>query len=45
MKATRGLEAGHIWTAIVLGHMTRCTLSILVFRLQRWRQITVDLRT
>ena len=45
MKATQGLEAWHIWTAIVLGHMTRCTLSIVVFRLQRWRQITVDLRT
>jgi len=43
MKATRGLEAEHIWTAIVLGHVTRCSLSIARFRLQKWRTITVDL--
>ena len=43
MQATRGLQAGHIWTAIVLGHMTRCALSITVFRLQRWRTIRVEL--
>ena len=27
-QATRGLEAGDIWMAIVLGHMTRCVLSV-----------------
>jgi len=43
MKATRGLEASHIWTAIVLGHVTRCSLSIARFRLQKWRTITVEL--
>jgi len=43
MKATYGLEAQHIWTAIVLGHVTRCSLSIARFRLQRWRTITVEL--
>ena len=43
MKATRGLEAQHIWTAIVLGHVTRCSLSIARFRLQKWRTITVEL--
>ena len=43
MQASRGLVAWHIWTAIVLGHMTRCALSIGRFRLQRWRSITVDL--
>jgi putative MATE family efflux protein len=43
MQATRGLEASHIWTAIVLGHVTRCTLSIARFRLQKWRTITVEL--
>ena len=43
MQATRGLQASHIWTAIVLGHMTRCTLSIARFRLQKWRTITVEL--
>ncbi|HEX5071484.1 MAG TPA: MATE family efflux transporter [Vicinamibacterales bacterium] len=43
MKATQGLEAHHIWTAIVLGHVTRCSLSIARFRLQKWRTITVEL--
>jgi putative MATE family efflux protein len=43
MQATRGLQASHIWTAIVLGHMTRCGLSIARFRLQKWRTITVEL--
>jgi putative MATE family efflux protein len=43
MKSTQGLEAHHIWTAIVLGHVTRCSLSIARFRLQRWRTITVEL--
>jgi putative MATE family efflux protein len=41
LQATVGLEAWHIWTAIVLGHITRCGLSIGVFRLQRWRTISV----
>jgi putative MATE family efflux protein len=40
---TRGLQASHIWTAIVLGHMTRCALSVARFRLQKWRTITVEL--
>jgi putative MATE family efflux protein len=43
LQATVGLEAWHIWTAIVLGHITRCGLSISVFRLQRWRTISVEL--
>jgi Na+-driven multidrug efflux pump len=43
MQATRGLEASHIWTAIVLGHITRCGLSVGRFRLQKWRTIRVEL--
>jgi len=43
MKATVGLQATHIWIAIVLGHMTRCALSVGIFRMQKWRAITVDL--
>jgi MATE family, multidrug efflux pump len=43
MEATRGLTASHIWTAIVLGHMLRCTLGVLRFRQGKWRQIKVDL--
>jgi Na+-driven multidrug efflux pump len=37
------LDAHHIWTAIVLGHMTRCTLSVLRFRQGKWRNIQVDI--
>jgi len=43
MKGTVGLQATHIWIAIVLGHMTRCALSVGIFRMQKWRAITVDL--
>jgi putative MATE family efflux protein len=41
LQATRGLTANGIWTAIVLGHVTRCALSIGRFRLQKWRGIRV----
>jgi putative MATE family efflux protein len=41
LQATRGLTASGIWTAIVLGHMTRCGLSVARFRLQKWRSIQV----
>jgi len=43
LQATRGLTAGGIWTAIVLGHVTRCALSVGRFRLQRWRAIAVEI--
>jgi putative MATE family efflux protein len=39
----RGLEPGDIWLAIVLGHATRCFLSVLVFRREKWRDIEVDI--
>jgi putative MATE family efflux protein len=42
-EATRGLTASDIWLAIVLGHMTRCGLSVARFRQQKWRGIRVDL--
>jgi MATE family, multidrug efflux pump len=41
LQATRGLSADGIWTAIVLGHVTRCALSIGRFRMQKWRGIRV----
>jgi Na+-driven multidrug efflux pump len=41
LQATRGLQAGDIWLAILLGHMTRCTLSYLRFKQGRWRNITL----
>jgi Na+-driven multidrug efflux pump len=40
---TRGLVAGDIWLAIVLGHMTRAFLSMARFRQGKWRQIAVDI--
>ena len=42
-QATMGLESGYIWTAILVGHMTRCGLSVARFRQQKWRGIAVDI--
>jgi len=41
LQATTGLEAHDIWLAIVLGHMTRCCLSVIRFRQGKWRDIRV----
>lgn len=43
LQATRGLQAHHIWLAIVLGHFTRASLSFLRFRQGRWRNIAVGI--
>ena len=43
LQATVGLEAGHIWMAILAGHVARCTLSVARFKQQKWRGIAVDL--
>jgi putative MATE family efflux protein len=37
------LDPSDIWLAIVLAHLTRATLSVLVFRREKWRDIKVDL--
>jgi putative MATE family efflux protein len=37
------LDAIDIWLAILLGHITRCSLSVLKFRQGRWRDIAVDI--
>ena len=42
LQATRGLRPADIWTAILLGHMTRCALSVLRFRQGKWRSIKVQ---
>lgn len=42
IQAARGLEPGDIWLAIVLGHATRCGLSVWRFRQGKWRSIRVD---
>jgi Na+-driven multidrug efflux pump len=43
LQATRGLAATDIWIAIVVGHFTRCVLSVARFRQQKWRHIEVDI--
>jgi putative MATE family efflux protein len=42
LDATRGLQAADIWLAILLGHATRCILSVLRFRQGKWRTIRLD---
>ena len=42
-QATGGLQATDIWLAIVLGHMTRATLSVIRFHQGKWRHIAVDI--
>ena len=42
-QATRGLEPSDIWLAIVVGHFTRASLSVMRFRQGKWRNITVDI--
>ena len=38
-----GLDPADIWLAIVIGHVTRCVLSVARFRQQKWRTIRVDI--
>jgi Na+-driven multidrug efflux pump len=37
------LQPIHIWLAILIGHATRCALSVIRFRQGKWRDITVDI--
>jgi len=41
MEQLGTLTAKHIWYAILLGHFTRCVLSVGRFRQEKWRSITV----
>ena len=43
VQASRGLQAQDVWLAIVLGHFTRCVLSIVRFRQEQWRGIVVGI--
>ena len=36
------LDAAGVWSAIVLGHFTRCALSVLRFHQGKWRHIVVE---
>ena len=42
IQATRPLQADDIWLAIVLGHLTRCVLTVMRFRQGKWRHIKVE---
>jgi putative MATE family efflux protein len=42
-QAIYGLDPVHIWTAIVIGHATRATLSVMRFKQGKWRSIAVDI--
>ena len=35
------LDASGVWTAIVLGHATRCVLSVWRFQQGKWKTIQV----
>jgi Na+-driven multidrug efflux pump len=37
------LQPIHIWVAILVGHATRCALSVLRFNQGKWREIAVDI--
>jgi len=43
IQQTGTLEALHIWVAILIGHATRCALSVARFNQGNWRRIAVDL--
>jgi putative MATE family efflux protein len=41
LQSMRPLVPSDVWMAIVIGHATRCTLSVLRFRQGQWRRIAV----
>ncbi len=43
VRQTSTLEPMDIWIAILIGHATRCALSVLRFNQGMWRHISVDL--
>jgi putative MATE family efflux protein len=43
IQRTSTLDPADIWLAILLGHITRCALSVARFRQGRWRSITVEI--
>jgi putative MATE family efflux protein len=42
LQETGRLEASGVWTAILLGHITRCLLTVARFRQAKWRTIVVE---
>jgi putative MATE family efflux protein len=43
IQTQRALQPADIWLAIVLGHLTRATLSVARFRQGKWREIAVEI--
>jgi putative MATE family efflux protein len=43
IQRTGTLHPIHIWIAILIGHATRCALSVWRFNQGRWRNIAVDI--
>ena len=43
VQQTSRLDPIDIWLAILAGHATRCALSVLRFKQERWRNITVSI--
>jgi putative MATE family efflux protein len=43
IRQTSRLDPLDIWIAILIGHVTRCTLSVIRFNQGRWRNIAVDI--
>lgn len=43
IQALRTLQPVDIWSAIVVGHATRCLLSVVRFRQGKWRDIRVEI--
>jgi putative MATE family efflux protein len=43
VQRTSTLQPLHIWIAILVGHMTRCMLSMARFHQGKWRTIAIDI--
>ena len=43
IQRTGTLQPLHIWVAILIGHATRCLLSVVRFNQGKWRGIAVDI--
>jgi len=43
IQRTGTLQPIHIWIAILIGHATRCALSVVRFNQGRWRTIAVSI--
>ena len=42
LQATGHLSTSGVWTAILLGHLTRCVLTVTRFKQAKWRTIVVE---